>query len=112
MQTNVMIQDGEILILGGLIEGTSGNSASKVPLLGDIPFLGNLFKSSTKDDRKKVLMMFIRPTIIRSAEDAKTLSKSKFDHLITRDFEDDEEGAVTKQIREFINQGKATSDSE
>ena len=112
MQTNVMIQDGEILILGGLIEGTSGNSASKVPLLGDIPFLGNLFKSSTKDDRKKVLMMFIRPTIIRSAEDAKTLSKSKFDHLITRDFEDDEEGAVTKQIREFINQGKANSDSE
>lgn len=112
MQTNVMIQDGEILILGGLIEGTSGNSASKVPLLGDIPFLGNLFKSSTKDDRKKVLMMFIRPTIIRSAEDAKTLSKSKFDHLITRDFEDDEEGTVTKQIREFINQGKATSDSE
>ena len=112
MQTNVMIQDGEILILGGLIEGTSGNSASKVPLLGDIPFLGNLFKSSTKDDRKKVLMMFIRPMIIRSAEDAKTLSKSKFDHLITRDFEDDEEGAVTKQIREFINQGKATSDSE
>jgi len=112
MQTNVMIQDGEILILGGLSEGTSGNSASKVPLLGDIPFLGNLFKSSTKDDRKKVLMMFIRPTIIRSAEDAKTLSKSKFDHLITRDFEDDEEGAVTKQIREFINQGKATSDSE
>jgi general secretion pathway protein D len=112
MQTNVMIQDGEILILGGLIEGTSGNSASKVPLLGDIPFLGNLFKSSTRDDRKKVLMMFIRPTIIRSAEDAKTLSKSKFDHLITRDFEDDEEGAVTKQIREFINQGKVTSDSE
>ena len=112
MQTNVMIQDGEILILGGLIEGTSGNSASKVPLLGDIPFLGNLFKSSTKDDRKKVLMMFIRPTIIRSAEDAKTLSKSKFDHLITRDFEDDEEGTVTRQIREFINQGKATSDSE
>ena len=112
MQTNVMIQDGEILILGGLIEGTSGNSASKVPLLGDIPFFGNLFKSSTKDDRKKVLMMFIRPTIIRSAEDAKTLSKSKFDHLITRDFEDDEEGAVTKQIREFINQGKANSDSE
>ena len=110
MQTNVMIQDGEIFILGGLIEGTSGNSASKVPLLGDIPFLGNLFKSSTKDDRKKVLMMFIRPTIIRSAEDAKSLSKSKFDHLITRDFEDDEEGTVTKQIREFINQGRATSD--
>jgi general secretion pathway protein D len=112
MQTNVMIQDGEILILGGLIEGTTGNSASKVPLLGDIPLLGNLFKSSRKDDRKKVLMMFIRPTIIRTPEDARTLSKSKFDHLITRDFEGDEEGAVTTQIKEFINQGQEIDEIE
>ena len=112
MQTNVMIQDGEILILGGLIEGTTGNSASKVPLLGDIPLLGNLFKSSRKDDRKKFLMMFIRPTIIRTPEDARTLSKSKFDHLITRDFEGDEEGAVTTQIKEFINQGQEIDEIE
>ena len=112
MQTNVMIQDGEIFVLGGLIEGTSGNSASKVPFLGDIPLVGNLFKSSNKNDREKVLMMFIRPTIIRTAEDAKALSKSKFDHLITRDFEGDEEGAVTKQIKEFINQGKTSETTE
>ena len=45
MQTNVMIQDGELLILGGLIEGQTDNSASKVPFLGDIPIIGNLFKS-------------------------------------------------------------------
>jgi len=112
MQTNVMIQDGEIFVLGGLIEGTSGNSASKVPFLGDIPLIGNLFKSSNKNDREKVLMMFIRPTIIRTAEDAKALSKSKFDHLITRDFEGDEEGAVTKHIKEFINQGKTSDTTE
>jgi len=112
MQTNVMIQDGEIFVLGGLIEGTSGNSASKVPFLGDIPLIGNLFKSSNKNDREKVLMMFIRPTIIRTAKDAKALSKSKFDHLITRDFEGDEEGAVTKQIKEFINQGKTSETTE
>ena len=46
IQTNVMIQDGELLVLGGLIEGTTGESESKVPFLGDIPILGNLFKSS------------------------------------------------------------------
>ena len=57
-------------------------------------------------------MMFIRPTIIRTAEDAKALSKSKFDHLITRDFEGDEEGDVTKQIKEFINQGKTSDTTE
>ena len=67
MQTNVMIQDGELLILGGLIEDQSDNTASKVPLLGDIPLLGRLFKSSNKSESQSVLMMFIRPTIIRNA---------------------------------------------
>ena len=106
MQTNVMIQDGELLILGGLIEGQTDNSASKVPFLGDIPIIGNLFKSSNKSDSEKVLMMFIRPTIIRTPEDAQALSKSKFEHLITRDFEAEQEGTVTKQLKEFINQGR------
>jgi general secretion pathway protein D len=106
MQTNVMIQDGELLILGGLIEGQTDNSASKVPFLGDIPIIGNLFKSSRKGDSEKVLMMFIRPTIIRTPEDARALSKSKFEHLITRDFEGENEGTVTKQLKEFINQGQ------
>jgi len=106
MKTNVMIQDGELLILGGLIEGQTDNSASKVPFLGDIPIIGNLFKSSNKGDSEKVLMMFIRPTIIRTPEDARALSKSKFEHLITRDFEGEQEGTVTKQLKEFINQGR------
>ena len=85
IQTNVMIQDGELLVLGGLIEVTTGDSAEKVPLLGDIPLLGNLFRKSSKDDREKVLMMFIRPTILRNPEEANALSREKFDHLITRD---------------------------
>ena len=107
ISTNVMIQDGEILILGGLIEGGSGESASKVPLLGDIPLLGNLFKSSGKDSSEKVLMMFIRPTIIRSPEVAKTLSETKFDHLITRDFDaNEEDSVVTQQLKEFLQKGR------
>ena len=106
MQTNVMIQDGELLILGGLIEGQTDNSATKVPILGDIPIIGNLFRSSSKGNSEKVLMMFIRPTIIRTPEDARALSKSKFEHLITRDFDGENEGTVTKQLKEFINQGQ------
>ena len=72
----------------------------------DIPIIGNLFKSSNKSDSEKVLMMFIRTTIIRTPEDAQALSKSKFEHLITRDFEGEQEGTVTKQLKEFINQGR------
>lgn len=112
IQTNVMIQDGELLVLGGLIEGTTGESESKVPFLGDIPILGNLFKSSNNSDREKVLMMFIRPTIIRTPEDANKLSQSKFEHLKTRDFEGNEDSAVARQLNDFIDQGKILDTTE
>ena len=112
IQTNVMIQDGELLVLGGLIEGTTGDSAEKVPLLGDIPLLGNLFRKSSKDDREKVLMMFIRPTILRNPEEANALSRKKFDHLITRDFKGSEDGTVAKQLKDFIGQDDNNNKSE
>ena len=109
MQTNVMIQDGELLILGGLIEDQSNESASKVPLLGDIPLLGRLFRSSSRDNKQTVLMMFIRPTIIRTAEDARKLSTKKFDHLITRDIQGGDAGVIARQLEEFREQ-EQTSD--
>ena len=109
MQTNVMIQDGELLILGGLIEDQSNESASKVPLLGDIPLLGRLFRSSSRDNKQTVLMMFIRPTIIRTAEDARKLSTKKFDHLITRDIKGGDAGVIARQLEEFREQ-EQTSD--
>ena len=94
MQTNVLIQDGELLILGGLIEDQTNGTATKVPLLGDIPLLGRLFRSTSKSDSQSVLMMFIRPTIIRTAEDARNLSESKYRHLIKRDLETQEGGLI------------------
>jgi general secretion pathway protein D len=110
MQTNVMIQDGELLILGGLIEDQSDNTASKVPLLGDIPLLGRLFRSSNKSESQSVLMMFIRPTIIRNAEDARLLSKGKFEHLITRDLKGKAEGPLNMRLQEFIEQAETKTE--
>jgi general secretion pathway protein D len=101
MRTNVMIQDGELLILGGLIEDKTDGSASKVPILGDIPLLGRLFRSSRKIGEQRVLMMFIRPTIIRTPEDAKKLSQKKFDHLIYRDLKGKRRGPLTEQLEAF-----------
>ena len=112
MQTNVMIQDGELLVLGGLIEDQTSDNASKVPLLGDIHLLGRLFRSSVKGDTKKVLMMFIRPTIIRTAADARKLSKNKFEHLITRDLNGEKEGPLTRQLEEFLQGQEAEQSTE
>ncbi|MDC1210839.1 type II secretion system secretin GspD [Porticoccaceae bacterium] len=106
MQTNVLIQDGEMLILGGLIEDQTGGNATKVPLLGDIPLLGRLFRSTTKSDSQSVLMMFIRPTIIRTAEDARKLSDSKYRHLIKRDMDSKESGLIQPMLEDFVNKGQ------
>ncbi len=110
MRTNVMIQDGELLILGGLIEDKKDRSASKVPLLGDIPLLGRLFRSSSKGGEQRVLMMFIRPTIIRTPEDAKKLSQKKFDHLIYRDLKGKIRGPLTEQLEAFRDNADSDTD--
>ncbi|MGB1158557.1 MAG: type II secretion system secretin GspD [Porticoccaceae bacterium] len=106
IKTNVMIEDGELLVLGGLIKDTIIDSDTKVPLLGDIPLLGRLFKSSSKSKDQQVLMMFIRPTIIRSPEDAKKLSDNKFQHLISRDLDGKKTGLLTEQLEEILYQGQ------
>ena len=106
IKTNVMIQDGELLILGGLIEDESSDNNTKTPILGEIPILGHLFKMSNKTKRQTVLMMFIRPTIIRSPEDAKKLSTDKFEHLISRELGGKKKGLLTEQLEDILYQGQ------
>ena len=106
IKTNVMIDDGELLILGGLIEDSLSDTERKVPILGDLPILGRLFKTSSKNKGQQVIMMFIRPTIIRSPEDAKKLSTDKFEHLISRDLGGKKKGLLTEQLEDILYQGQ------
>lgn len=64
IRTRVLIDDGAILVLGGLIEDQVSENTSKVPLLGDLPGIGRLFRSSSKDVSKTNLMVFLRPKIL------------------------------------------------
>jgi len=77
----VQVDDGQIVALGGLISDDIEDTVSKVPLLGDIPVLGNLFRSKTKRAIKTNLMVFLKPHIIRSPEDLAKFSKSKYDDV-------------------------------
>ena len=65
LKTTVLANDGELIVLGGLMDDQAGESVAKVPLLGDIPLIGNLFKSTADKKEKRNLMVFIRPTILR-----------------------------------------------
>ena len=101
MQTNVMVQDGELLVLGGLIEDTGSDNVRQLPVIGDIPLLGRLFRATKNESKQRVMMMFIRPTILRDSLDAKTATKGRFDHLIFRDLDGDAPGYLTPKLKEF-----------
>nr|WP_315469091.1 type II secretion system secretin GspD [uncultured Undibacterium sp.] len=82
--TNVLVEDGQIIALGGLIRDDTSGKENKVPFLGDIPFLGNLFKYQKKTRDKVNLMVFLRPTIIRNADESKSVSLDRYDYLRTQ----------------------------
>ena len=64
IKTQVRVNNGETLVLGGIFDQTELNNVSKVPFLGDVPILGNLFKQKFKQDNKTELIIFITPRII------------------------------------------------
>ena len=78
IETTVLADNGEILVLGGLISEDIQESVSKVPLLGDLPIIGTLFRSSAKSIEERNLMIFLRPTILRDSITTKDLSEEKF----------------------------------
>ncbi|KLN65516.1 type II secretion system secretin GspD [Vibrio sp. VPAP30] len=81
LNTSVMVEDGQMIVLGGLIDERALESESKVPLLGDIPYLGHLFKSTSTQVEKKNLMVFIKPTIIRDGMTADGITQRKYNFI-------------------------------
>lgn len=95
IKTNVQLQDGELLVLGGLIEDRVVDIESKVPGLGDIPILGALFRATKKTKIKTNLLVFIRATIIKDPAKARLLSGRKYNFMRDeqlKKIEADEEG--------------------
>lgn len=81
IDTNVLVDDGQILVLGGLIRDEAGDSTEKVPGLGDIPIIGNLFKYQKRSRTKTNLMVFLRPTIIRSNDQSVNLMADRYGYI-------------------------------
>ena len=81
IENNVIADDGQIIVIGGLIEDTESDGEEKVRGLGDIPILGNLFKSKTRSRNKTNLMIFLRPVIIRSKEASGNIAMDRYDFM-------------------------------
>ncbi|HEX9626835.1 MAG TPA: type II secretion system secretin GspD [Acidiferrobacterales bacterium] len=85
IETTVLIDDGNIMVLGGLIEDRRSLNEQKVPLLGDIPLIGYLFKFRDNDKQKTNLMVFLRPVILRSALDSYAITADRYDIIMVPD---------------------------
>jgi len=81
IENSVVVDDGAILVLGGLIEDRYETSRSKVPLLGDIPLLGHLFRSETRQRKRSNLIVFLRPVVLRDADSANRLSLDRYEQM-------------------------------
>ena len=84
IDTNVLVNDGSIVVLGGLLQDEFAGQQEKVPGLGDIPLFGALFKSETRSRRKTNLMVFIRPVVVRDAASTEALTLDRYDQMRTK----------------------------
>ena len=83
IESNVLVEDGAIIVLGGLLQDEFSGNQDKVPGLGDVPVFGNLFKSESRSRKKTNLMVFLRPVVVRDASASTALSMDRYDLMRT-----------------------------
>ncbi|MDO9236320.1 MAG: type II secretion system secretin GspD [Aquabacterium sp.] len=81
IETTVVVDDGQTLVLGGLLKDGSSDSRSQVPFLGDLPIIGSLFRSRERTRGKTNLMVFLRPVVLRNQEAANNLTMDRYDYM-------------------------------
>ncbi|MGC4076759.1 MAG: type II secretion system secretin GspD [Rubrivivax sp.] len=84
IESQVVVEDGQIIVLGGLVQDSFVEDKSKVPLLGDIPVIGALFRSESRTKKRTNLMVFLRPVVMRDADSSAKLSLDRYDQIRAR----------------------------
>jgi general secretion pathway protein D len=104
VETVRTVDDGDIAVISGLLDDNERRTIQKIPLLGDIPALGNLFRSKAKSRTKTNLMIFIRPTILRTADDSRKLTEQRYGYLrLQQGLQDpDAEPSIDQLVREYL----------
>jgi general secretion pathway protein D len=104
IQTTMTVDDGQIMAIGGLLDDNERRTLEKVPLLGDIPVIGQLFRSRTRSRGKTNLMVFIRPTILRSPADAAALAARRYATVRDQQLAQhpDQEPSIDELLRDYM----------
>jgi general secretion pathway protein D len=84
LESTVLVDDGAIIALGGLVEDSYTSGEEKVPVLGDLPLAGALFRYETRNRAKTNLIVFLRPVILRGRDSYAGITRSRYDYIIGR----------------------------
>ncbi len=82
IESNVLVDDGSVVVLGGLLQDNFIGNTDKIPGLGDLPFFGSLFKSNSRSRKKSNLMVFLRPVVVRDAASSDRLSMERYEQML------------------------------
>jgi general secretion pathway protein D len=104
VETVRTVDDGQIAVISGLLDDNERRTIEKIPLLGDLPVLGHLFTSKAKQRSKTNLMIFIRPTILRTAEDSRRLTEQRYGYVrLQQGLQDPkQEPSIDQLIRDYM----------
>jgi general secretion pathway protein D len=104
IETVITVDDGEIVGIGGLLDDNERRTIEAIPFLGDLPVIGNLFRSKSRSRAKTNLMVFIRPTILRSAEDARAVTERRYGYIRDMQYAQDprHEPSLDELVREYM----------
>jgi general secretion pathway protein D len=112
-ETTLTVGDGQLLAIGGLLNDDERRTIERIPLLSDIPLIGELFKSRSRSRSKTNLMVFIRPTILRSREDGDRLTARRYDYVrdMQRVRNPDMEPSIDELLRDYMGATAPTEPS-
>lgn len=104
IQTTMTVDDGQIMAIGGLLDDNERRTLEKVPVLGDIPLFGELFRSRSKSRGKTNLMVFIRPTILRTPADAQAVAERRYGYIRSQQLagNPDQEPSIDELMRDYM----------
>ena len=104
IETSIVVDDGDIIGIGGLLNDNERRTIEKIPFLGDLPVVGNLFKSRGRQREKTNLMVFIRPTILRSAADARAMTNRRYGYVRDQQFLQNpaREPSIDELVRDYM----------
>lgn len=104
VETTRTVDDGQIAVISGLLDDNERRTIEKIPLLGDLPVLGHLFTSKAKQRSKTNLMIFIRPTILRTAGDSRRITEQRYGYLRLQQglAEPEREPSIDQLVRDYL----------